>query len=526
MTVPQGATPPTLESHLRRIDQYIRDVGLAREPAAANPLRARLAAFLRQRTPQLLDPWLRDIGRAFALPEGDLTGIKADQAAAVERWARHIEDPSNTETYAFLQRHARRGFIGRFPASRFLAGQMAFVQLVQDALAAEPDAAPVRALLAQEFRERILHITDFFVDARQEELGEQEASYRRLIEFAPACIVMTDASDGCIYAVNATASQLLGYPPEELVGRYLSDIHPPEEHAVVDLLWQTTLAQGHATRDGLHLVARDGRKIPVLTTAGSIEYANRHRLTVIYGDLSERQQLEGQLVQSEKMAAIGQLAAGIAHELRNPLAIVMNVLYDLRALVDAGNPEVGEDLRIAEEEIGRAQSIIKNLLEFSRESGVELERVDVNDFVERTLALMQKYMEDNGVQVTVDLQPIPACVANSNAIRQILLNLITNAVQAMPDGGALLLRTFRNRFDRICLEVHDTGVGIPKQNLHDIFNPFFTTKAPGQGTGLGLSVVHSIVKRYRGEITVTSEVGIGTTFAVELPCPCHDIAQP
>ena len=95
-----------------------------------------------------------------------------------------------------------------------------------------------------------------------------------------------------------------------------------------------------------------------------------------------------------------------------------------------------------------------------------------------------------------------------------------------PKKAPILLRTFRNRFDRICLEVHDTGVGIPKQNLHDIFNPFFTTKAPGQGTGLGLSVVHSIVKRYRGEITVTSEVGVGTTFAVELPCPCHDIAQP
>jgi polar amino acid transport system substrate-binding protein len=222
------------------------------------------------------------------------------------------------------------------------------------------------------------------------------------------------------------------------------------------------------------------------------------------------------------MAAIGALAAGIAHELRNPLAIVMNALYDLHQLVDSGNSEVREDLRIAEEEIGRAQAIIKNLLEFSRESGAELERVDVNEMLVRTLQLMQKYIENSGVRVTTELAAIPPCIANVNAIRHILLNLITNAVQAMPEGGDLLLRTGGAGTDRICLEVQDSGVGIPQVHLQDIFNPFFTTKAPGQGTGLGLSVVHSIVERYRGRIQVTSRVGLGTTFTIELPCPCHD----
>jgi PAS domain S-box-containing protein len=524
--VAAGDNSLTLDSHLKRIEQYIREVGIERTPPARSPARDRLARFLREASPRLLDAWVQDIGQALNLAPAEWPGLRADQASAVERWARHIEDPSNVETYTFLLSHTRRGFIGQFPASRFLATQMRFAQLAQEALAAEPDARDLRSLLANEFAKRILHVTDFFVEARQAELLEQEASYRRLIEFAPAGIVMTDALDGRIYAVNATANQLLGFEAEALVGRYLTDLHPPEEHAAVDLLWQTTLAQGHASRDGLHLIAKDGRSIAVLATAGSIEYADRHRITVIYGDVSEREQLEGQLVQSEKMAAIGQLAAGIAHELRNPLAIVMNVLYDLRALVHTDQAEIREDFRIAEEEIGRAQAIIKNLLEFSRESGVELEQVDINDFVGRTLELMQKYMEDNGVQVTVDLQPIPTCVANSNAIRQILLNLITNAVQAMPSGGTLVMRTHRNRFDRVRLEVQDTGIGIPKHHLNDIFNPFFTTKAPGQGTGLGLSVVHSIVKRFRGEIHVTSELGVGTTFAVELPCPCHDIAQP
>jgi len=199
----------------------------------------------------------------------------------------------------------------------------------------------------------------------------------------------------------------------------------------------------------------------------------------------------------------------------------MNALYDLHQLVDGRNAEVAEDLRIAEEEIVRAQAIIKNLLEFSRESGVELERLDVNDLLARTLQLMQKYLQDNGVRVTTEFGPIPPCLANPNAMRQIALNLITNAVQAMPEGGDLTLRTAAVGPNLIRVEVRDTGVGIPAEHLQDIFNPFYTTKAPGQGTGLGLSVVHSILRRYQGEIRVASAVGVGTTFTIDLPCQCH-----
>jgi polar amino acid transport system substrate-binding protein len=199
----------------------------------------------------------------------------------------------------------------------------------------------------------------------------------------------------------------------------------------------------------------------------------------------------------------------------------MNALYDLRQIVDGTNAEIVEDLRIAEEEISRTQSIIKNLLEFSRESGADLERVDMNDLLARTVQLMHKYMQDNGVHLSTELGVIPPCLANLNAMRQILLNLITNAVQAMPKGGELTLRTEVAGMNRIRLEVRDTGVGIPPEHLQDIFNPFYTTKAPGQGTGLGLSVVHSIVGRYQGEIHVNSTVGAGTTFTIDLPCQCH-----
>ncbi len=528
---------PELALQLARISGYLRLSGLQPIPPDRTDLRRELADFMVRRTPALLEPWLRDVGPALGIPETDWPGIMENQAAAVGRWARHIADPADIETYVMLGRHTRTGFISRFPASRFLASQMRFTQLVAEDLrrefAHEPDqGAAMRQLLHQEFRERALHITDFFVKAREDELREQEAAYReelleqeasyqRAIDGAPACILMVDAANATLLDANHVAERLLGHTRDELRGRPFAEMHPPQERGRAAALWRTALEHGHASRDDLHLLTRRGNAVPVFVNAGYIEYGPRRWVQLICVDISDRKRLESQLIQSEKMAAIGQLAAGIAHELRNPLAIVMNALYDLGHLLDGRDPEVAEDLRIAEEEIGRAQAIIKNLLEFSRESGAELDRLDVNELLTRTLQLMQKYLQDNGVHVTTDFGRIPPCLANPNAMRQIALNLITNAVQAMPAGGELTLRTATVDPNLIRIEVRDTGVGIPAEHLQDIFNPFYTTKAPGQGTGLGLSVVHSILRRYQGEIRVASELGVGTTFTIDLPCQCH-----
>jgi PAS domain S-box-containing protein len=529
--VASDAVDPALTRHVERIDAYARGIGLQQVAPDDRGLRQALADFMLARMPEILPGWIREIGPTLGIPEADWPGIVADQTAATARWARHIADPGDVETYVFLRSHTRHGFIAQFPASRFIASQMRLAQLLDDALrTAAPDDptrhARLRALLVEETHLRVLHITDFFVEGREELLLEQEASYRRAIDHAPAGILRTDTVEGRVVDANTIAERLLSTPRTELIGRRFIDLLPPSERAVGEALRQEALARGAARRDDLHLVVSGGERIPVYVSAGTIDYGNRHWVQFICIDMSEQRRLEAQLVQSEKMAAIGQLAAGIAHELRNPLAIVMNALYDMRARVDTSDGEVTDDLRIAEEEIGRAQSIIKNLLEFSRESGAELERLDINDLVRRTLQLLDKYLESSGVKVTAELGPVPACIANDNALRQILLNLVTNAVQAMPHGGRLAIRTARRSPDRVRLEVQDTGVGIPQAHLKDIFNPFFTTKAPGQGTGLGLFVVHAILQRYGGDVQVTSELGAGTTFSVELPCPCHSELAP
>jgi PAS domain S-box-containing protein len=526
LAVKAGAIDPSLARHLERIAAYVRRTGLQQVPAERQDLRRELARAIERHAPAVLDRWFADIGPALGIPAEDWSGIRADQLEAVGRWVRNIADPTDVDTYVYLSRHARRGFISHFPASRFLAVQMRFTQLLAEELRREyaPDPSLLEnllQLLSQEFQSRVLHITDFFVQAREEQLLEQEASFRRAFDRSPACILMADADEGKVFDANGVAERLLGYTRHEIQGHRFHELHPTAEQGRAQGLWRAAIERGHASRDDLHLVNRRGEQIPVFTNAGYIEYGSRRWVQLISVDISDRKRLEGQLIQSEKMAAIGQLAAGIAHELRNPLAIVMNALWDLRQLVDGTNAEVAEDLRIAEEEITRAQAIIKNLLEFSRESGAELEQLDVNELVSRTLQLMQKYLQDNGVAVATELGVIPPCLANVNAMRQILLNLITNAVQAMPEGGELAVRTASDDDNSIRLEVRDTGVGIPPEHLQDIFNPFYTTKAPGQGTGLGLSVVHSILQRYRGQIRVASQVGRGTTFTIDLPCQCH-----
>lgn len=511
-----------VREQLERIRAYMRSCGLGEHQMAGARERGQLASLLRRCAPEAVDVWVRTIGPAFDLPEVQWPEVRRWMLEALDRWARYIENPGDIATYIYLRNHARRGFISHFPASRFLCSQMALVQVLREALARELAGDPERrsrllGLLDREFQERILTITDFFVAGREEDLREQEASYRQAVDNAPAAIFRVDRDFGAILGASKVAERLVGRKCDELIGMRIWDLFPTEERKRARRVLEETQLRGHAHCDDLHLQRSDSVRVPVFLNAGLIEYADQRFFQVICVDISDRRRLESQLIQSEKMAAIGQLAAGIAHEIRNPLGIIANALFDLSEVLDPKCPEVEEDLRIALEEMRRVQEIIDNLLEFSRESRAEWEPVDVDSLLRKTLQLMQRSLQSGGVKVFAELGSVGSCMANQNALRQVFLNLITNAVQAMPQGGDLRIRSEAVGEDRIRLEFSDTGVGIPPEHLSSIFNPFFTTKEPGQGTGLGLSVVHSVVKRYRGSIRVESEVNRGTTFTIELP---------
>ncbi|HEY8518020.1 MAG TPA: ATP-binding protein [Candidatus Binatia bacterium] len=516
-----GTTLPSLHEHLERIQAYMRGCGLLAFPSSETPLRRQLADFMEAHFDETIRIWASTIARAL-----DIEGEKYDQlvediSGAQRRWIDHIRNPDDVTTYEKLREDARGGFISKHPPSRFLASQIKMRQILVDLLRREmrgsPDLPELIGLLDQEMSERILHITDFFVEAREREIADQTESYRRSVDSAPAAMLMVRAEDGVIEGANQVAERDIGEAESALLGRPLWELHPESERATVREMLAETVERGRAARGNLHLERAGRDLLPVDARAALIEYGDNRTLQVIYVDLSERRQLEFQLIQSEKMAAIGQLAAGIAHEIRNPLGIIGNALYELGELIQDPTPEVHDDLQIARVEMARAQEIINTLLEFSRDSKTETQAVDLNGLIERTLKLMNKYLQNHGVRAYTELAAVEPCDANENGMRQVLLNLITNAVQAMPKGGELRIETRCIPGGRVRLSIADTGVGIPPERRGRIFDPFFTTKAPGEGTGLGLSVVHSVIKNAGGTIHVDSTPDRGTTFVIELP---------
>jgi signal transduction histidine kinase len=240
----------------------------------------------------------------------------------------------------------------------------------------------------------------------------------------------------------------------------------------------------------------------------------------LYQDLQERmaelREAQSQLVQSAKMAAVGQLAAGVAHELNNPLTAVLGFAELLTWQMQPGDPD-WEDLNAIAEEARRARNIVRDLLDFARQSGSTAEPCDVNDLLAGTLALLRRQLVSDNVELVEDYaSDLPLLTLSANGIKQTFLNLISNAVHAMPYGGTLTVSTEQVRGE-VAVRIADTGTGIPDENLPHIFDPFFTTKPVGQGTGLGLSVSLGIVQEHGGRITVLSRLGEGTLFTVWLP---------
>jgi two-component system NtrC family sensor kinase len=225
-----------------------------------------------------------------------------------------------------------------------------------------------------------------------------------------------------------------------------------------------------------------------------------------------------QLVQKEKLASVGQLAAGVAHEINNPLGSVLLYADILRKETPNDNPQQVEDLTMIINEATRCKTIVNDLLNFSRQNEVLAQMTDLNGLLEEMAeeASIQDLFEK--VQVVTELDPaLPRIEADPLQLRQVILNLMNNAAEAMPDGGQLTLRTRRgpaNGF--VTVEIEDTGVGISEENMKKLFSPFFTTKPIGRGTGLGLAITYGIIKMHQGQVGVQSEVGKGATFSITL----------
>ncbi|MFA5144318.1 MAG: ATP-binding protein [Candidatus Omnitrophota bacterium] len=250
----------------------------------------------------------------------------------------------------------------------------------------------------------------------------------------------------------------------------------------------------------------------------------------------ELQETQNQLIQAEKLNAIGQLASGVAHEVRNPLGIILQGVDYLEAKLASKDKDIVETLAILKDGVKRADNIIDNLLNFSRAAALDLQLEDANSILENSLQLVKNRCKFENIEIVKELMTDGAKIlVDKNKIEQVCVNILLNAIQAMPEGGRLIIRSYSRRLERarngvgrrqgdylkigekaVTFEFEDTGVGVSDDNINKIFDPFFTTKGPDGGTGLGLSVSRNIIHMHKGLIYAESRLGKGTKITVIL----------
>lgn len=240
---------------------------------------------------------------------------------------------------------------------------------------------------------------------------------------------------------------------------------------------------------------------------------NLRELELLHRELQDTQE---QLIQSEKLASMGQLAAGVAHELNNPLGIILLYGHLLLKEINSDDPKWA-DLSTIIDETTRCKTIVSGLLDFARQRQLTIEATDIHSLLEECLSRMEKQPAFAKAEIVRQFGPLPQMAVDAQQLRQVFLNIICNAAEAMPDGGTLTVKTGLDPLGKhVAVSITDTGCGIPEEDRVKLFTPFFTTKKRGKGTGLGLAIAYGIVKMHRGSIDVQSEVGKGTTFTVTL----------
>jgi PAS domain S-box-containing protein len=344
-----------------------------------------------------------------------------------------------------------------------------------------------------------------------------------IVESINVGILAADLEDR-VDSWNSQIERLTGITRERAVGRQLAELFPPDlcrnfdnvrgETGVHNIykyvLKSNGLEDTHAAQPAREtilniavapLVAKDYRQIGRL---------------IIFDDVTDRVELEGRLVQADKLSSIGLLAAGVAHEVNTPLAVISTYAQMLAKQV-SGDEQKSKLLEKIAKQTFRASEIVNSLLNFSRTSSTDFADADMNRVIRETLSLIDHQMQKAGVEVITSLEDgLPSVKANPGKLQQVFLNLVLNARDAMSSGGVLAIKSWCDD-GLVRIDVADNGGGIPPENLGRIFDPFFTTKAPKKGTGLGLSVVYGIVREHGGTIEVESQVGQGTRFHLEFP---------
>ncbi len=338
-------------------------------------------------------------------------------------------------------------------------------------------------------------------------LSSAKREWEKTVDAISQAICIVDAH-GTVRRANRVFADLIQTAVTAIPGRPWIGLLPPQ--------WSDPVARAIAEPTASTVEIRAGDRTLLLT---AIPMADPGAAVLVFEDQTDRRRLQEQLIQSEKMSAIGQLIAGVAHDLNNPLASVVG-FSDFLAEAGGIPPSLQEPLQVIRQEAERAATIVKNLLSFARRQEGERTPLPVRVLLDSTLALLRNQLMAHKVEATLEVEPgLPDIEVSANQIKQVFVNIINNACQAIasdaPSGRIWI--TAKRVHDSVAVSVTDSGPGMPEEIASRVFEPFFTTKPEGAGTGLGLSISQGIVKEHGGRITLETPPGGGATFTVELP---------
>jgi two-component system, NtrC family, sensor kinase len=357
------------------------------------------------------------------------------------------------------------------------------------------------------------------LEASRKTIEASERKYRRIFETSMDMVFVTDGR-GRFLDINQTGKAILGVEPaaDASDGLSLSDVFSsPLEYADIQ---QDMIQQGFVKDREITLKTVAGNELQALLSS-SVQFDPGGEVLGCEGiikDITQRRNMEQQLLQADKLASLGQLSAGVAHEINNPLGLILGYTQ-LMLREEPGSSQKFEDLKTIEKHARNCKTIVEALLNFARKTETKKVLVDVNCAIEQVITVIRHQFELSGIAVHTRFDPeLPQVLGDTEKLKQVVMNLVMNARQSISETGQITVSTRHDaRSRKITIAVEDTGSGIPPHVMTRIFDPFFTTKPTGQGTGLGLSVSYGIVQEHGGEIRVDSEPEKGSRFSVILP---------
>jgi PAS domain S-box-containing protein len=441
-----------------------------------------------------------------------------------------------------------RGFRERLIADGLRSAEEALAQQIGTgieltALRKDGSEFPIELMLSPlESTEGILvtaAIRDISVrKAAEEHLAKMEARYRGLLEAAPDAMVVVNQA-GEIVLLNLQAEKQFGYSRDELVGQKVTNIIPQgfAERLIADGLRSAEEALAQQIGTGIELTAlrKDGSEFPIELMLSPLESADGILITAAIRDIATRRELEHQFRQAQKMEAVGQLTGGVAHDFNNLLTVITCTIEGIAEAV-ADNPELLAMARSIDQAAERGAQLTQRMLAFARKQPLQSRVIDLNEVATRMVGMLRRMLsEDINVKTKLGAE-LWAATADGNQVEDAILNLAINARDAMPTGGKLVVETENVSLDKryaaqnaevmpgdyVSIAVTDSGTGMSAAVMERAFEPFYTTKEVGRGTGLGLSMVYGFAKQSRGHVKIYSELGRGTTIKLFLPRAAAD----